>query len=60
MAESQFTKLSILTKKLGAIYDILFINSTVGSWPKPINKQGTNVMVGTEARLALLMNRSCV
>ena len=59
-AESQFMKLSMLTKKLGAIYDVLFTDSTVRSWPKPINEQGTNMMVGTVATLALLMNRTFV
>ena len=46
-------KLSKLAKEVWC-YNVLFIN---GSWPKPINKQGTKVTVGTVAAVTLLMNR---
>ena len=30
-------------------YDILFMNGTVGSYPKPVDEQGMNVRVGKVA-----------
>ena len=34
-------------------YDVLFMNRTVDSQPKPVDEQGMNVMVGTVARLTI-------